>query len=319
MSYPVDTTNALDPRGLADLKRLTKTSDPQALKAAARQFEGMFLQMVLKSMRDAIPRDDLLDSDQTRMYESLLDQQLAQVMATKGNGTGLAAMIEKQLSRNVVQTPTEPDTPPLLNPQPKGVPLQRHEGSVPLVPTQIQAVPLQNAPVSWDGGGNGAASGGDGGSAARDFVAKVLPHAQEASRLTGIPAQFLVAHAALETGWGRSEPRHADGRPSFNLFGIKAGRSWNGATVDASTMEYVDGQPQRQTARFRAYGSYAEAFRDYGNLLASNARYGRVVGSTDGTSFARGLQQAGYATDPFYASKLERIIASPTLRQLPTG
>jgi len=311
MTVPVD-TNIFDQRGLADIKRLSKTNDPQALKAAAKQFESMFLSMVLKSMRDATPKEGIMDSEQTRMYESLLDQQLAQVMATKGAGTGLAAMIEKQLSRSTTLNPLLPETAPPLNPAPKAVPLNSEGGAIPLNPAAT--VP---AGISLNENGSaGTASGTEAPSAAKDFVARVWPHAQEASRTTGIPTQFLVAHAALETGWGRSEPRYSDGRPSYNLFGIKAGKSWNGQAIESHTTEYVDGVPQRQVERFRAYGSYAEAFRDYGNLLASNPRYAKVVGSTDGTVFAKGLQQAGYATDPLYANKLERIISSPTLRAL---
>jgi flagellar protein FlgJ len=128
-----------------------------------------------------------------------------------------------------------------------------------------------------------------------------------------------VAHSALESGWGRSEPRRADGGNSFNLFGIKAGKNWNGPTVDAVTTEYVDGQAQRVTEKFRAYGSYAEAFQDYAALLRNSPRFGAVIGSQDGTEFARRLQQAGYATDPAYAEKLARIIAGPTLRQALIG
>ena len=125
------------------------------------------------------------------------------------------------------------------------------------------------------------------------FVNRVWPHAVEASRSTGIPPQFLVAHAALETGWGKSEVRRADGSTSFNLFGIKAGKSWNGQTVDAKTTEYVDGQAQQSVEKFRAYGSYEESFRDYASLLRNNPRYGAVIGSQDGTEFARRMQQGG--------------------------
>ena len=120
--------------------------------------------------------------------------------------------------------------------------------------------------------------------------------------------------AALETGWGRSEPRQADGQPSYNVFGIKAGRNWTGPTVDATTTEYVNGVAQQRVERFRAYGSYAEAFGDYAKLLGSSPRYSGVVGATDATTFARGLQRAGYATDPAYADKLTRIIGGQTLR-----
>jgi flagellar protein FlgJ len=154
---------------------------------------------------------------------------------------------------------------------------------------------------------------------AREFVSRVWPHALEVSRATGIPAHFMVAQAALETGWGRSEPRLADGRPSFNIFGIKAGRAWGGAAVEAQTTEFVDGVPQRRTERFRAYGSYAEAFRDYASLLLTSPRYAGLAGVQDPVAFARGLQQAGYATDPLYAAKLERIIGGSTLRTALAG
>lgn len=317
MSTSVD-TNVFDPRSLGDLKRLAKDNDPKALKAAARQFEAVFLQMVLKSMREATPHEGLLDNDQSRLYESLLDQQLAQVLATKGKGTGLAAMIEKQLSQNLGQAPAA-----LTAPSSEG---EEANGAGTLLDTLRKLAPPSvpnGAPAPASASGAVSAYnpevGGDIPAQARDFVAQVWPSAVEASRSTGIPAHFLVAHAALETGWGRSEPRSKDGRQSFNLFGIKAGKSWNGPVVESATTEYVDGSPQRQMEKFRAYGSYTESFQDYARLLATNPRYSRVLDAKDGAGFARGLQQAGYATDPAYATKLERIISGPTLRQAMTG
>jgi flagellar protein FlgJ len=292
---------SLDVRGLADLKRQVHENSPQGIKQAAQQFEALFLQIVLKSMREATPHESMFDSDQSRMYESLLDQQLAQVLSAKGRGTGLAAMIEKQLGRAN------------LDPQPLG--------DLPLAaPARPHLLPAPAAPVPLPQSGNGINSLDNLPSvdsappASREFVNRVWPHAYEASRATGIPAHFMVAQAALETGWGKSEPRFSDGRPSYNLFGIKAGKSWNGAVVEAVTGEYVDGSLQKQVERFRAYGSYAEAFRDYASLLTSNPRYAAVVGSQDPAVFARGLQKAGYATDPMYAAKLERIIGGNTLR-----
>jgi flagellar protein FlgJ len=243
-----------DQNALAGIKRQARSNDPAALKAAAQQFEALFLQMVLKSMRDATPKEGLFDNDQTRLYESLLDQQMSQVLAAKG-GTGLAKIIESQLSRHA---------------EPAG---------------DTSAAP-------------GTAS----------FLEQMMPHAVEASRASGIPARFMVGQAALETGWGRAEPRGADGQPSHNLFGIKAGSNWTGPTVEATTTEYVDGIARKRTERFRAYDSYAEAFRDYANLIAGNPRYAAVVGSRDPAAFAQGLARAGYATDPAYAEKLTRII-----------
>lgn len=308
--------SVFDLNGLAAIKRGAKGNDPAALKAAARQFEALFLQMVLKSMRDATPREGLFDSDQTRLYESLLDQQLSQVLTNKG-GTGLAAMIEKQLSRSGQEEATAfegglPLSPPAAIPHPfppsQGAPLPLPDAtgtSVPLAPASTAPVfPPQDASIPPD---------------ARAFVSRTWPHAIEASRATGIPAHFMVAQAALETGWGRSEPHLADGRPSHNIFGIKAGRAWNGAVAEAVTTEVENGVARQRVERFRAYGSVAEAFRDYANLMLSSPRYAGVVGSQDAAGFARGLQQAGYATDPMYAAKLERIIGGQTLRTALTG
>ncbi|MFA7269809.1 MAG: flagellar assembly peptidoglycan hydrolase FlgJ [Sterolibacterium sp.] len=297
---------SLDVKGLTDLKRQVHENSPQGIKQAAQQFEALFLQMVLKSMREATPHESMFDSDQTRMYESLLDQQLAQVLSSKGSGTGLAAMIEKQLARTNADPQSLGDLP--FTPPARPYALPGASAPLPLPQTAGGVSNLDNLPPADSAP-----------PAARDFVNRVWPHAYEASRATGIPAHFMVAQAALETGWGKSEPRLANGRPSYNLFGIKAGRSWNGATVDATTTEYVDGTAQKQVERFRAYASYADAFRDYANLLVSNPRYAGVVGSQDAAAFARKLQQAGYATDPMYAVKLERIIGGSALRQSLNG
>lgn len=291
-----DLSNTLDVRGLAALKNQAHASSPQATKLAAQQFEGLFLQMVLKSMRDATPHEGIMDSEQSRLYESLLDQQLAQVLSSKGGGTGLAAMIEKQLNRTNIDPSALGDLP--LAPPSLPIPLPAAPAGLPL-DQRAAARPAAAAETS---------------SAPKDFVSRVWPYAFEASRATGIPAHFMVAQAALETGWGKSEPRFANGRPSFNLFGIKAGKSWGGAVVEASTTEIVDGEPQRRVERFRAYDSYADAFNDYARLLTANPRYAAVLGNQDAGGFARALQQAGYATDPMYAAKLERIIGGAVLR-----
>lgn len=292
--------------------------DPQAgLKAAAQQFETLFLQMVLKSMRDTVPSDGLLQSDQTRFYNSLLDQQMAQNMASSGNGVGFARLIEQQLGRQYAPTDgaaAGDDLSAILAGKdlPAATNLQYLE-----VPSRLPTSAAYPAPAA-----SSAAASGSKATAAttpKEFVSQVWPHAVEASRATGIPPQFLVAQSALESGWGKNEIRKADGTSSYNLFGIKAGAGWTGDSVAVTTTEYVDGKPQQVVENFRAYSSYAEAFRDYAGLLRNSSRYGGVIGTQDGTEFARRLQAAGYATDPKYAEKLASIINGPTLRQALIG
>ena len=196
--------------------------------------------------------------------------------------------------------------------------------SPPSIPGGRSAVPKSTngaAASTWENvirnatGGAAATANASKAASPKEFVDRVWSHAVEASRSTGIPPHFLVAQAALESGWGKSEIRRADGSSSFNLFGVKAGKNWDGGVVEVATTEYVGGRAIRANEKFRSYGSYAEAFQDYANLLRSNPRYGNVMGSQSGTEFAKRLQQAGYATDPAYADKLARIINGPTLRQ----
>ncbi|HEX8988929.1 MAG TPA: flagellar assembly peptidoglycan hydrolase FlgJ [Rhodocyclaceae bacterium] len=318
MSAPANIPSIFDLSSMTALKSAAKRDDPAAVKTAAQQFEALFLQMMLKAMRDAAPSDGMFDSDQTRMYQQMLDQQMAQVMAAKG-GTGLAAVIERQLTRSS-DAPVEFEGGLPLAPPAKAFPLGKGAGALPtgnpdLQPARPLVPPLQQNSTAAPSVAPYAATSADAsavdaqGGVAANFIARLSPYAEQASQATGIPAQFLLAQAALETGWGRSEPRFADGRPSYNVFGIKAGRSWTGSTVDATTTEYVGGSPQRTSERFRAYGSYAEAFNDYAALLASNPRYAGLLGSRDAASFAYGLQRSGYATDPSYGTKLARIIA----------
>ncbi len=312
--------NALDPNTLSGLRRLSKENSPEATREAAKQFEALFLQQVLKSMRDASPKNSMFDSEESRMYQSMLDQQMSLQLATRGGGMGLARVIERQLSasREVV-TPPEGGvsldasirrgfdaavaaSPTATAPSASGAAMPAAKTAAPLPatgPASLAPASLPNMPA---------------GTGPRAFVDKVWPQAVEASRVTGIPARFLVAQAALETGWGKYELKSADGSPSHNLFNIKAGRRWTGDTVSTATTEYSNGVPTRENARFRAYGSYAESFQDYARLIRNNPRYAGVAGQDDAVAFARGLQSAGYATDPLYADKLARIINGNTLR-----
>lgn len=312
---------AFDVQSSADVRAQFKQDPQRGLQAAAQQFEALFLQMVMKSMRDATPQDGLLQSDATRFYSSLLDQQMAQNIASQPNGLGFARMIEQQLGGRVrggdVAEAGARAANSSGNALPLAVPAAGNLRHFP-IPASFPSSAAYSSSVSsaervLESGGVAA------GVSPQEFVGRVWGHAVEASRSTGISPQFVVAHAALESGWGRSEIRKQDGSSSYNLFGIKAGKNWTGQVVEATTTEYIDGQPRQVVERFRAYSSYEEGFRDYAALLRSNARYSGVIGTQDGTEFARRLQQAGYATDPMYADKLSRIINGPTLRQALIG
>jgi peptidoglycan hydrolase FlgJ len=305
---------ALDPAAGADLRTRLR-EDPQAgLKQAAQQFEGMLLHLMLKSMRDATPTDGLLGNEQSRFFTTLGDQQLAQNLAAQAP-LGFAGMIEKQLaSQMTAQTGVAASSPldalqQSLLAQHAASAAGRATGAVLRMPV-TPAVTKPGTTTAEAGTSAGSSSPG-----ARAFVDRVWPHAVEAAALTGVPAHFLVAHSALESGWGKHEIRTANGSPSFNIFGIKAGRNWSGPTAEVQTTEFVNGVAQSTRATFRAYGSYGEAFRDYAKLLQSKPRFSEVLGQQDGMQFARSLQQAGYATDPMYADKLARIISGSTLRQ----
>lgn len=316
MSTKVTTTGnslAADLQSVQDLRAQFK-NDPQAgVKAAAQEFEALFLQMVMKSMRATTSQDGLLDSESSRFFTGMLDQQVAKDISQTGT-LGLAQLLETQLSRRLNGTAGQ-EAASISAQAVADLPLARPQG-------QGAGAGLQGARANQTKMDSPAVASGETVStpgSPREFVEQVWPHAVEASRSTGIPPQFLVAHAALESGWGKRDIRNQDGSPSYNLFGVKAGKSWQGKSTEITTTEYENGVAVKQQDSFRAYDSYADAFRDYANLLRNSPRYGSVIGSQDGTEFARRLQQAGYATDPRYAEKLAGIINGPSLRQALIG
>jgi flagellar protein FlgJ len=286
---------AFDARSL-DALRGRAASDPRgAVREASKQFETLFMNELLKSMRSTTLADDEAEGQLSgrNLSTSMLDGQFAQQLS--GRLGGLSEAIQKQLER---QMGLAPGPIPTLG-----------SANNTLAPLAAQPQPVR-VPQA------GAAG----------FVQQHSAAAQRAEAETGIPASFMVSQAALETGWGRKEIRHADGSPSFNLFGIKAGGSWKGPVAEIATTEYIDGRAQKVTAKFRAYGSYAESFADYARLMKSSPRYAaatqavaaqsRTASAGDASHaarFAQGLQQAGYATDPAYAEKLTRVI-NTTLR-----
>lgn len=272
---------AVDSKSLDALRTQAKQAPDKALVAAAKQFEAVFMSMLMKSMRDATPQEGMFDSEQTKMFTSMLDQQLSQNVGGS-RGIGLADMMVKQLSRNYTGQAA---------PAPEAVLKTGAAASVATAQANTALPSAYNENVQ------------------QGFVQRMLPHATIASRETGLPAHQMIGQAALESGWGRREILMADGSNSYNLFGIKAGANWKGKVAEVQTTEYHNGVASKPVEKFRAYDSYADSFRDYAKLLSDNPRYAKVLEQGESVQgFARALQNSGYATDPKYAEKLVQVI-----------
>jgi len=269
---------AADVNSLNNLKAQAGKDQKGAVKEAAKQFEALFMRELLKSMREATMKSGLVDSETGELGADLLDQQYANQMT--GLPGGLSAMIERQLSQQITPSAIPADAAKVGEP-----------GATKAVPHST----IDRAAAS--------------GSRQQQFVSRLGDAAQQVAAEVGIPASYMLGQAGHETGWGRSEIKQADGSNSFNVFGIKAGKGWTGKVAEVTTTEYVDGQPQKVKAKFRAYDSYADAFRDYACMISQSPRYAKVMDNLHSAqSFASGLQRAGYATDPPYAPKLSRAI-----------
>jgi flagellar protein FlgJ len=330
--------NALDLKGLAEIKRQAHEGAAESTRKVAREFEAVFLNMMLKGMRDSLSHDDPLESDATRMAISMYDGQLAQSMA--GKGLGLADAIVKQIERSQTSaTPANNRSPvdpiPLKGRDATPMPLRRvlllDNPGAQLGPEAPAAKQLQRGTeirhpaasvLNRDRGAlksqdasptlHHRASQFNSGSEQQNFVDMHRQAAAAASRASGIPTKVILGQAALESGWGKHEARDANGTASFNLFGIKAGSKWKGPTVDAVTTEFVNGVAQKAVQKFRAYASYAEAFLDHAKIVANNPRYKQVMQvADDAVRFAQEMGRSGYATDPRYGEKLTRILSGP--------
>ena len=314
-SLPIGDTGsalALDARNLAALKQQAKAAPGESLRAAAGQFEALFMQMLLKSMRDALPQDGPFASETTRTYTAMFDQQVAQELAKKG--VGIADLLVRQL------TPRTAGTPAADGKAARAAGTGAGEGAgaafAGMRPRRVAAgvgVPVAAAADKTAAAATPSAAAAPTAPSlperARAFPERMRPQAEAAAQAAGIPVTFLLAQAALETGWGRHQPRAADGTASHNRFGIKAGSSWQGSRTLAATTEFAAGRATTAVEAFRAYGSYGEAFADFTRLIRGSPRYAGVLAATgDGNAYARQLQQAGYATDPRYAEKLGRLI-----------
>jgi len=325
-----------DFQGLARLKTEAGKQTPEAIQETARQFEALFVQTMLKAMRDASPGEGMGESDQTEFYRDMYDQQMALHMV-KGRGLGIARMLVPQLGGEeaaaIAETRPEPaagvtrlkdifrsviDAASVQQPRPvvdtaPTKPLLTDSSRGPLVHLESAAPVRALVDVAGDVNGKMHASNADSvhwnPQTPDEFIRDLLPHARKGAAELGVTPGVLIAQAALETGWGQKVIRHADGRSSFNLFGIKADAGWSGDKVRVATLEYEDGIAEKQRASFRAYDSVAGAVSDYVDFIRSNPRYQAVLEqAADPDAYLNGLEAAGYATDPAYADKIRSIM-----------
>ena len=273
------------------------------LRAVAEKFEALFAHLLLKNMRAASPGDGLFDSEQSRLYQDLMDQEMAEAMSERG-GLGIADMLVEQLGQGpsvarVPHSPVRHFRPPVA-------------GAVTDVTADLMSAPDATPPAVTVASAAPTATSFETPAA---FVKAIWPLAQQAASTLRVAPQMIVAQAALETGWGKHAPATADGGASHNFFGIKAGAGWDGDRTDVSTTEVIGGVARRVVAAFRRYGSMAEGVADYTRFLLTSSRYRDALNTgDDGAAFARALQEGGYATDPNYAAKILTIANGDTLK-----
>jgi peptidoglycan hydrolase FlgJ len=269
--------------GLHKLKLAAKNESPEALEEVANQFEAFFLKLMLKQMRDANLGEGIFDSDQSRMYQDMMDQQLALNLSGE-RSIGIADSIIRQLQNRVVKSNEQSGE---LKPLPERTHFNR---------TMLKLSPdIKVKDNNFE--------------TPEDFIKEMRPYAEAAADKLGIPANVLLAQSALETGWGNKVIQHNNGQSSHNLFGIKADERWNGQKVNVSSLEYRDGIAKQEFSNFRVYDSYQQSFEDYVDFIKSNDRYRNALQSNnDGKAYVKALQDAGYATDPQYASKVISIV-----------
>jgi flagellar protein FlgJ len=280
--------------GFQQLRSQAQGDAKAALPAVARQFESIFTQMMLKSMREAGFGGGMGDSEAGDAYRDLLDHQLSLSLSNGGHGLGIAQMLMRQLGGKDASAAADAG----------GDAGSAWQGTLDKLASG--AARAAGKVAEWMPGTGDAVN----------FVQALAPHAQAAAQKLGVSVRALLAQAALETGWGKHLPARHDGSTSNNLFGMKAGSSWDGDKVSVPTLEYEGGVAVRKRDQFRAYGSPGDSFADYADVLVSNPRYAGALGKgEDIRGFAKALARGGYATDPAYAAKLEAIANSPEMRK----
>jgi peptidoglycan hydrolase FlgJ len=309
-----------DMSGFAGLRSAAQKDQNAALPAVAKQFESIFTQMMLKSMRDANAAmgDDPMGSQAGDAYRDMFDKQLSMTLS-QGKGIGIADMLIRQLGGT-----------------PSSAGASSSDGLFAGVTGDASTAAAVSSRSDAESGlmdslehmlGRAGQAVGDGANAVasavgklsisspEEFVQKLAPHAIEAAKKLGVSVRALLAQAALETGWGKHMPAQGS-TTSFNMFGIKAGSSWDGKRVNVPTLEYENGVAVRKKDSFRAYDSPSDSFKDYADMVASSPRYAGAVGRGDDVKgFAKALVNGGYATDPSYAQKLADIANGPVMKQ----
>ncbi|GAA0857131.1 flagellar assembly peptidoglycan hydrolase FlgJ [Aliiglaciecola litoralis] len=311
ISHQLDMSrNVHDIKGIDNLRRAAQSGDKGALEEAAKQFEAIFMQMMLKSMRKAqdaqADKDSPFNSQQVQFYRDMHDQQLAVDLSTRG-GVGIADIIVQQLSpgkdgfmpaaairdnANLDNMTRQPSVKFNANDDEATSPKSKLEN------TSQQSASKQSAFAS-----------------PTEFVATLLPHAKEFAQKLGIDPEALLAQAAVETGWGRYMIHSGDGQNSHNLFGIKADKRWEGESAAINTLEFDQGIPKQQKAAFRSYDSFTDSLQDYVSFVVDNPRYKQALEkASDPKAYFSALQDAGYATDPQYADKILSVLNSDTFK-----
>lgn len=327
---------------LNSLKTKAATDKNGALREVAQQFEQMFMNMMLKSMRDAnnsFSEDSYFNSSETQFFQTMLDQQMTTDLATSGQGIGLADVIVRQLggtAQNEASIMMQ-EAPGMTQAETQAMQLRRvladtydQSASVAAAAVLSKAIEadIKKSPTDVVSEVEAAVANFTQSSAVdvlpdrfespRQFVEQLLPLAEEMAPQLGVDPRVLIAQAALETGWGKhitADPK--TGQNSFNLFNIKAGTSWQGDTVSVSTLEFTDGIPAPEIAEFRAYTDYTQSFTDYVEFLKTSSRYQQALQQADNPlRYLQELQAAGYATDPEYADKISRIMSADVIALL---
>ncbi len=316
----------LDLRSLDRLKANAGTQPSGQIKEVAKQLEGLFMQELVKSMRATTMQTGMLDNAATDMGTNMLDGQLSSQLT--GLPGGLSDVIARQLERQLggkAEAPTSP-LAGMGDLKMGDMPDAPETGTAAASPTQTPGIRNASPAEARTGApantlaspattpAANAAANTSRLSTSQQFISRHHEAARAAEQATGIPASNILGQAALESGWGKHEIHMKDGTPSHNLFGIKATSDWKGKVAEVSTTEYIGGVAHRVTAKFKAYDSYEAAFKDHARMLSQSPRYSQTVAQADtAQGYARGLQKAGYATDPAYADKLTRVI-NTTLR-----